>query len=276
MPPSQDPIDKMSSADKLLRVGTFGGLALLLLVVTIQSFREGAPRDPAQQVADAPEAEESVDMASAEAEEDASDDTEMAAEEPATEAPVETTETAEVAPMAEEPAAEVETAEAETGATDDATETAEADTTAEDASESTEAAAPEDDTTETEVAQADAPAAEAETVNWLADSPLLASADLAAGESAFRQCSACHQYATERNGGGPHLVGIVGRDMAAVDDWRYSNALLEQDGIWTPEKLNEWLINPDDYIPGNRMAYPGVRDEQERINIIGFLASQNQ
>jgi len=128
------------------------------------------------------------------------------------------------------------------------------------------------------VAQADAPAAEAEVeaVNWLQDSPLLASADIAAGESAFRQCAACHQYAIERNGGGPHLVGIVGRDMASVENWRYSNALLEQDGIWTPEKLNQWLINPDDYIPGNRMAYPGVRDAQDRINIIGFLASQGQ
>ena len=119
--------------------------------------------------------------------------------------------------------------------------------------------------------QAEAPAADP-----IAESTLLASANIDAGESAFRQCSACHQYDNERNGGGPHLVGIVGRDIGAVGDWRYSDALMEAEGVWTPERLNEWLINPDDYLPGNRMAYPGVSDEQERIDIIGFLAAQAQ
>ncbi|MCC1481289.1 c-type cytochrome [Roseibaca sp. Y0-43] len=139
----------------------------------------------------------------------------------------------------------------------------------------------------TELAEAPEPAAadpaaedtaaeETGTTDWLESSALLASADIDAGESAFRQCATCHQYATERNAGGPHLVGIVGRAVGSVENWRYSSALQDAGGIWTPERLNAWLTNPDDYLPGNRMAYPGVRTEQERINIIGFLAAQGQ
>lgn len=134
----------------------------------------------------------------------------------------------------------------------------------------------------TELAEAPEPAAadpaeeDTGTTDWLESSALLASADIDAGESAFRQCATCHQYATERNAGGPHLVGIVGRAVGSVENWRYSSALQEAGGIWTPERLNAWLTNPDDYLPGNRMAYPGVRSEQERINIIGFLAAQGQ
>jgi len=230
MPQSPDPIDKMSPADKLLRVGTLGSFALLLLFVTIQSFSDGAPRSAPAQVAEATVDAESSEVASAE---DAAE------------------------PAAEEPAAPMETAEVEPAPASTEDVIAEADP------------APVEEAPTAEVA-------EAETIDWLQQSPLLASADIESGKSAFRQCSACHQYDNARNGGGPHLVGIVGRDMAAVDEWRYSNALLEQEGIWTPEKLNQWLINPDDYIPGNRMAYPGVRSEQERIDIIGFLAAQAQ
>ncbi|CUX82976.1 MAG: monoheme cytochrome c [Roseibaca calidilacus] len=254
MPPRKDPIESMSPAEKLLRVGVIGGTALLLVLATVSSFRDGPGQNGAPQVAEAPAAEED------DSEEAASADD---APEPAPEDEEESVETAEAEPEAEADAeAEEETASAEDDAArgdeDSEVETAEA----------------EDDSAQAETASAEAPAEESGSDNWLEESPLLASADIDAGESAFRQCSACHQYNAERNAGGPHLVGIVGREVAAVENWRYSDALQDAGGVWTPERLEEWLTNPDDYLPGNRMAYPGVRDEQERIDIIGFLAAQ--
>lgn len=256
-----DSIETMSTADKLLRVGTFGSLALLLLLVTVRSFGDGAERAPAPQVAQAPAAEEAApEVAEAAPEDDAASEIAEAAE---VAEPEPAPELAEAEPVAE-PVAEAEMA-AEDPALAEAAEVE---------------PAPADDTVASEapveMAAAD-PAPEADApVNWLADSALLANADIERGERAFRQCSTCHQYASERNAGGPHLVGIVGREVAGVDDWRYSTALQEAGGIWTPERLELWLTNPNDYIRGNRMAYPGVRDAQERIDIIGFLAAQGQ
>lgn len=273
MPQRPDPINSMSHADKLLRVGTFGGFALLLLLVTVRSFGDGPGSQDAPQVAEA--SQEAPDQTA-----EGSSATEMADDAPQDQATSEPVDVAD-APEAED-AAEGEIAEAEAETTE-----AEADTaTAEEAEMAADAAvdAPEPDTAESgvaaeaETAQADAAASEADApaADPLAESTLLASADIESGEGAFRQCSACHQYENERNGAGPHLVGIVGRDIGAIDDWRYSDALLQAEGVWTPERLNAWLTNPDDYLPGNRMAYPGVRSEQERIDIIGFLAAQAQ
>lgn len=239
-----NPVEKMSTADKLLRLGTAGSFALLLLLATVQSFSDGPePTAAAVQTADA-------------------------TEEVTEEAPVETAETEPEAPAADA---------TEMAANDMAApEMAEAETTEADSPET--AAEEEPAATETETAQAEAPVEEeaAEPAAAPQDFAILASADIERGEGLFRQCSACHQYAVERNAGGPHLVGIVGRDIAAVESWRYSDALLAADGVWTPERLEQWLTNPNDYIPGNRMAYPGVRAEQDRIDLIGFLAAQSQ
>ncbi len=103
---------------------------------------------------------------------------------------------------------------------------------------------------------------------------IAADADLANGASLWTQCSACHVYDSEQNRAGPHLVNIVGRDVAAVDDWNYSQALSDYGGAWTPESLDAWLENPDDYIPGNQMAYGGISDADDRSDLIAYLYSQ--
>lgn len=263
MPQRHDSINSMSPADKLLRVGTFGGFALLLLLVTVRSFSDGPGPQDAPQVAEA--SQEAPDQTAEEA--PATELADAAPQEDAPEEPVDVAEATEAAPEAEsvEPEATAEAVEE----TEMAAE-ADADVPEPEVAESGTVA-------EAEVAQADAaPEANAPAEDPKAESTLLAGADIESGEGAFRQCSACHQYENERNGAGPHLVGIVGRDIGAVDDWRYSDALMEAEGVWTPERLNAWLTNPDDYLPGNRMAYPGVRSEQERIDIIGFLAAQAQ
>ncbi len=167
---------------------------------------------------------------------------------------------------AEEVTAEAEAAEAEAVQED----VAETDAAEEEAAER--------DATETEVADtettADEPAAETPATDD--DLAILANADIANGETVWRQCRSCHVHDAEQNRGGPHLVNIIGREIAAADGWRYSSALQDSEGVWTVEALLAWLENPDAYIPGNQMAFRGLRDEQDRIDVLGFLNESTQ
>ena len=103
------------------------------------------------------------------------------------------------------------------------------------------------------------------------DLDLLASANVENGQRIWRQCGACHVYDAEQNRGGPHLVNIIGREIGSAEGWRYSRALSEHGGVWTVEGLLAWVENPDTYIPGNQMAFRGLRNEQDRIDVLGFL-----
>ena len=101
---------------------------------------------------------------------------------------------------------------------------------------------------------------------------VLASADAGAGERIWRQCSSCHKL-DGTNGTGPHLDGVVGRDIAAIGDFNYSDALASLDGDWTPEHLNGFLTNPREYAPGTKMTYKGLSDVEDRANIIAYLSA---
>lgn len=105
--------------------------------------------------------------------------------------------------------------------------------------------------------------------------PLLADADLAAGEAAFRPCAACHTY--EQGGAqrvGPNLWDIVGASHAHIDGFNYSSAMQDlSDEPWTYEALNAFLANPRQAIPGTRMAYGGMRNVQDRANLIAWMRS---
>lgn len=105
--------------------------------------------------------------------------------------------------------------------------------------------------------------------------PLLASADIAKGESAFRKCSACHNdEAGAANKVGPNLWGVVNRVAGAYPDFNYSSALTEyaSDGkAWDFEALNRFLYKPKDYIPGTSMGFAGLSRESERADLIAYL-----
>lgn len=132
-------------------------------------------------------------------------------------------------------------------------------------------AAPAEETAAEEPAAEEAPAAaEAGASDFAA---LVAAADLGEGEKLFRRCGACHKLEDGRNGAGPHLHGIIGRDIASVDGFTYSDALKGLDGAWTVEQLSAWVANPREFAPGNRMGFPGLKDEQDRANLIGYLQS---
>lgn len=98
-----------------------------------------------------------------------------------------------------------------------------------------------------------------------------ASADAAAGERLFRQCQACHKIEDGANGTGPHLYGIVGRTVDAVDGYAYSGALEVVADVWTPENLSAFLENPRSFAPGTKMSYAGMKSVEDRANLIAWL-----
>lgn len=106
--------------------------------------------------------------------------------------------------------------------------------------------------------------------------PLLASADLSAGEGVFKKCAACHTW--EKGGAnkvGPNLWDIVGAPIGTHNaEFNYSAALREYgaDGkTWTYEELNGFLFKPKDHIAGTAMGFAGLKKAQERADLIGWM-----
>lgn len=113
-------------------------------------------------------------------------------------------------------------------------------------------------------------AAEVEQVNF---AEVLASADPEAGARVFRRCSACHQLEQGANATGPYLWGVVGRAIAAVDGYGYSDALTGLEGAWTPEELSHFIEDPRGYAPGTTMGFAGLADVEDRADLIAYLAT---
>lgn len=112
-----------------------------------------------------------------------------------------------------------------------------------------------------------------EEVIEVAFADVYATADAAAGERLWRQCSACHQLNPGANGVGPYLHGVVNRPKHSAEGYNYSDALLAQTGEWTPENISSFIENPRAYAPGTAMAYNGMRDVEDRANLIAYLAT---
>lgn len=100
-----------------------------------------------------------------------------------------------------------------------------------------------------------------------------AEGDPEAGERVFRQCQACHVIDAEQNRVGPHLVGIIGREAGAVDGFNYSDAMANSGIVWNDETIAEYLANPREYVSGNRMAFAGLRQEQQIEDVIAYIKS---
>tara|TARA_B110000438_G_C15713563_1_gene606462 strand:+ start:21 stop:566 length:546 start_codon:yes stop_codon:yes gene_type:complete len=105
---------------------------------------------------------------------------------------------------------------------------------------------------------------------------LLSLGDLAHGEKVFKKCSACHMIASGgKNMIGPNLWGVIGRTAGSVSDYKYSKAMVAYSKQWNFEEMNGYLIKPQAYIKGTKMAFAGLRKEKDRASVILFLNSKS-
>jgi cytochrome c len=109
----------------------------------------------------------------------------------------------------------------------------------------------------------------------LMSSASYAQSDAEAGEKAFNKCKSCHTVEAGKNRVGPSLHGVVGRKAGMVDGFSYSTTMKNSDIVWNDENISKYLADPKGFIPGNKMAFAGIKDGQERQNIIAYLKKQN-
>lgn len=105
---------------------------------------------------------------------------------------------------------------------------------------------------------------------------LMAQADVAAGEKDFGKCKACHKL-DGSDGTGPHLNGVVDRAVASIGGFGYSDAMVAHAAeapTWSPEALQEFLANPKGVVSGTKMSFAGLKDPQDRADLIAYLAAQ--
>ena len=96
--------------------------------------------------------------------------------------------------------------------------------------------------------------------------------DAAAGEKVFVQCKACHQAGDKaKNGVGPVLNGLFGRKAGSVEGFVYSNGNKNSGVTWDEATFAEYIKNPRAKIPGTKMVFAGVKDEQKIKDLIAYL-----
>jgi nitrite reductase (NO-forming) len=93
------------------------------------------------------------------------------------------------------------------------------------------------------------------------------------GRQVYRKCQACHSLEAGKNSVGPTLAGIIGKKAASDPDYAYSPALRASGLTWDVATLNQYLLDPQKLVPGNKMPFPGLKTENERRDVIAYLAS---
>ena len=100
--------------------------------------------------------------------------------------------------------------------------------------------------------------------------------DVAAGEQIFKKCFPCHSIGEgAKNKSGPMLNGIVGATAGSVDGYKYSAGMLakkDEGLVWDEESLDAFLTKPKDFVEKTKMSFPGLKDEEDRENVIAYLA----
>jgi nitrite reductase (NO-forming) len=107
----------------------------------------------------------------------------------------------------------------------------------------------------------------------VAQAPAATGGDVEQGRQVYRKCQVCHSLETGKNGLGPSLAGIFGKKAATVPNYTYSEALRASNLTWDAATLDRYLQDPQKLVPGNKMPFPGMRTENERRDVIAYLAA---
>ena len=103
------------------------------------------------------------------------------------------------------------------------------------------------------------------------------SGDVVQGEKVFQRCLPCHSVTGNVNKVGPYLKGIVGRPVASVAGFSYSDAMkafAATGAVWDEPTLSTYLKGPSDLVKGTKMSAPPVRRDTERADLIAYLKSK--
>lgn len=104
--------------------------------------------------------------------------------------------------------------------------------------------------------------------------PACADGDAAQGKQLFKKCAVCHSITDKTNKVGPSLLGVVGRKVAALPDFNYSDSMKEfgaTGAIWDDKTLDTYLLDPRATVAKTKMAFPGLKQQADRDNLIAFL-----
>jgi nitrite reductase (NO-forming) len=93
------------------------------------------------------------------------------------------------------------------------------------------------------------------------------------GKEVYRKCQACHSLEPGKNTLGPSLAGIVGKKAASDPTYAYSPALRNSGMTWDVTTLDRYLLDPQKTVPGNKMPFPGLKTDNERKDVIAYLAA---
>lgn len=107
------------------------------------------------------------------------------------------------------------------------------------------------------------------------DTSISVTGDAGAGRVVFQKCGACHNLRDNTAPLiGPNLDNIFGRMAGTSKSYsRYSKALRDSGIVWSEKELDNWLSDPNNYLPGNKMPFAGLRTAEDRANLIAYLRS---
>lgn len=104
--------------------------------------------------------------------------------------------------------------------------------------------------------------------------PAVHAADATHGASVFdEECSDCHSVKPDKNKKGPTLFGVVGRQAGSIADFNYSDAMKASGINWSPDRLSSYMTAPKKAVPGGKMKYDGLANDQARADLIAYLST---
>jgi cytochrome c len=102
-------------------------------------------------------------------------------------------------------------------------------------------------------------------------------ADVTAGQTEFNKCKICHTLdASGRSTVGPNLHGLFGRKAGTVDKFAYSESMKNSGIVWDDATLTKYLRNPKALVPGGKMAFPGIKEDETIANLLAYLHQATQ
>jgi len=108
-------------------------------------------------------------------------------------------------------------------------------------------------------------------------SPTLAASEAARGQQLFNNCASCHSLEPDQNMTGPSLAGLWNRKAGSLSSFsRYSDAVKSSNIVWNDKTLDDWIKDPQQVIPGNQMTFPGMKNAQQRADLLAFLKQSTQ